>query len=504
MNLGIVIGVEKYRSESFDDLAACKNDARVIHDVLLNVKDFEEILFINEISSGQDVKRSIADFVEKYKGKYLKELVFYFTGHGERYEDDFFYLLSDFERSKKETTGLRNSELDEWIKTLSPKLCVKIVDACYSGTQYIKSESAVENDLKKSAQKFGLNDIYFWFSSRENEASFAGSDFSKFTESILRAITKQEGDVRYREIMAYVADDFSNTGSSKPIFVTQAENIEKFGHVTPKTHQIIFEAFGIAPPKNNTESEADIKAAPAEAPAKSIFDKAIEKSNMYCFSEDGLIEFIGNFNSAIREWNPEIEKLYAIESDNNIDCNSVPNAQKIGHWLDKNSDDNYFAKPTYDMRRYEIEEYKPLPNKPTRRVASASMFRSLGGLLAEQDNTEYKLEKVTKSESFIDGFEYTHSAEKRIIHVSFAPKIEIAYPISLYLTLIYSNKEMVITFSYESLKRVNWKNHSHPKCAEWKTIKININSKEPHLAASNQIKKDFENWLTEGLKKIID
>lgn len=119
MNLGIVIGVEKYNSDIFDDLPACKNDARVMHDVLLNVKDFEEVIFINEISSGQETKRKIADFVEKYKDKDVKELLFYFTGHGERYEDDFFYLLSDFERGKRETTGLRNSELDEWIKTLS-------------------------------------------------------------------------------------------------------------------------------------------------------------------------------------------------------------------------------------------------------------------------------------------------------------------------------------------------------------------------------------------------
>jgi len=503
MNLGIIIGVEKYNSDIFDDLPACKNDARVMHDVLLNVKDFEDTIFINEVSSGQETKRKIADFVEKYKDKDVKELVFYFTGHGERYEDDFFYLLSDFERGKRETTGLRNSELDEWIKTLSPKLCVKIVDACFSGTQYIKSESTTEFDLKKSAQKYGLNDIYFWFSSRENEASFAGTEFSKFTESILTAITEQEGDVRYREIMAYVADDFSNAGSSKPIFVTQAGNIERFGNVTKQTHRIIFDAFGIDAPQPNEESGKNISITQNEAPPKSIFDKAIVKSSELCFSEEHLLSFIANFNQEIRSWSSEIEKLYEISTNDQIDCYSVPNAKKIGAWLEKNIENNYFSNPTYDTRKYEAEEYKALPRKPARNIASIARLHNIG-LWGERDDTEYKLETVTKTESFIDGFEYTHSAEKRILQISFTPKIEIVDPICLHLILIYSNKEMAINFSYEFLKRLNWNNYSHPKCAEWKTIKLNINAKNTHISASNHIKKDFEGWLSESLKKILD
>ncbi|MBO2642408.1 caspase family protein [Shewanella algae] len=248
MNLAIIIGVEKYQSSNFDDLLACKNDAKVVSEVLNNVKDIKETLYINDNEAGYEVKRKISDLIEKYKGEVIDELFFYFTGHGDRYEDDFFYLLSDFDLTKRESTGLRNSEVDDWIKTLSPKLCVKVVDACFSGAQYIKSESNTEIELKKSAQKYGLNDIYFWFSSRENQASFAGKEFSRFTESILTGITEHSGDVRYREIMAYVADDFSNKGDSKPIFVTQADNIEKFGHVTKSTHKLIYDAFGIELP----------------------------------------------------------------------------------------------------------------------------------------------------------------------------------------------------------------------------------------------------------------
>lgn len=239
------------------------------------------------------------------------------------------------------------------------KLCVKIVDACFSGTQYIKSESTTESDLKKSAQKYGLNDIYFWFSSRENEASFAGAEFSKFTESILTAITEQEGDVRYREIMAYVADDFSNAGSSKPIFVTQAGNIERFGNVTKQTHKIIFDAFGIDAPQPNEESGKNISITQNEAPPKSIFDKAIVKSSELCFSEEHLLSFIANFNKEIRSWSSEIEKLYEISTNDQIDCYSVPNAKKLAPGWRK-----ILATTIFQIRPTTLENMRPKNIRP--------------------------------------------------------------------------------------------------------------------------------------------
>ncbi|HDS2970509.1 TPA: hypothetical protein QIE36_002175, partial [Morganella morganii subsp. morganii] len=46
MNIGIVIGVENYKSDIYDNLTACKNDAELFKDVLESVKDFEEILYL--------------------------------------------------------------------------------------------------------------------------------------------------------------------------------------------------------------------------------------------------------------------------------------------------------------------------------------------------------------------------------------------------------------------------------------------------------------------------
>lgn len=505
LNLAIIIGVEKYKSDSYSDLSACKKDAQVISDVLKNVKDVKETLLLDNNETGSEIKREISNFIEKFKSETINELFFYFTGHGERYGEDFFYLLSDFENNKRETTGLRNSELDEWIKVLSPKLCIKIVDACFSGTQYIKSESSTEVELKKSASKYGINDIYFWFSSRENETSYAGSEFSQFTESILTAITELEGEVRYREIMAHVADDFSRKNSPKPIFITQSDNIEKFGYVTKATHKIIFDAFGINMPEAESAEKTQLDITIKNVNDKpSIFNIIAAKSAEISYSEQNLIDFLQSFIQNIQAWDEELQTLFVIEANVDIESPQVPNAAQIGRWLEKNVTLNLFAEPTYDTKTYKVEEYRALPKKPK----TNSSFRNLRsmGLWGEEENEDFKLETVTKSEKYIDGFQYTHQTDNRITHISFIPKVELLDPLSLYIALIYSNKDMFIHFSYESLKRGNWKSYSYPKCTEWKVIKLkgSINSTNIASNSAKHIKDEFKKWVEEILSKYVD
>jgi hypothetical protein len=262
MNLAIVIGVDQYSSSSFNNLPACKNDALAVKAVLENVKPFQEILFLGDNEPGTVAKQKIVNFVEKYKGKVVDELTFYFSGHGERIDNDFFYIFSDFEHATKENTGLRNSSLDEWIKALSPKLFIKIIDACFSGTKYIKSSSiSLEINLEKSAKEHEFKDIYFWCSSRENEPSYAGVEFSVFTESMLTAIADKTGSVAYTELMAKVGDDFSSKNGQAPVCITQAGHTEKFGDITKNTQNIIYEFFGIdnSEPEQNTKNTKNTK-----------------------------------------------------------------------------------------------------------------------------------------------------------------------------------------------------------------------------------------------------
>ncbi|MDS0009969.1 caspase family protein [Enterobacter hormaechei] len=505
MNLGIVIGVEKYKIDLYDDLKACRNDAKIFKDVLENVKAFDEILYLNNDESGTLIKRSIADFIEKYKDKDVAEFLFYFSGHGERFEDDFFYLPSDFDSKKRETTGLRNSELDEWMKSISPKLCVKIVDACFSGTQYIKSESSAEQNLRKSAKKYGLNDLYFWFSSRDDEVSYAGTEISRFTESILTSLLERDGDVRYREIMDAVADDFSNSGSSSPIFVTQSSNLEKFGLITNDTHQLIYKAFGITSDDDIKGNETGKDLLPLEAntqPILNVYDLVSIKSKEVCFDEDTLSSFIRDFNSRLSSWNDDIKNLYTITVDASVSVYNIPNKIKLGQWLEKNKEKNYFAIATFAIEEYQAEEYKALPKKP--KSGYSSIIERMGIFGGLEDEIEYKLEKVTKEKSYVDGFQYSHSLGNRILQISFEPLFEIIEPICIYVVPFYSNRDVTINFSYEFLKRRSWGEYFSPECNRWRNIKVNINTKDAANTAAEHIQKEVEGWLKDNISKTIE
>lgn len=496
MNLAIVVGVEKYNSELFDNLPACRNDAMAMSAVLSNVKTLKDTLFIGS-ETGTEAKRKISDFVEKYKGEDINEFTFYFSGHGERINDDFFYIFTDFERAKKETTGFRNSELDNLVKTLSPKLFIKIVDACFSGTQYIKSESySPEDYFRKSIAKHGFKDLYFWHSSREYEASYAGSEFSRFTESILTAISDREGDVRYSEIMASVADDLSNKGAPTPIFVTQADHIEKFGTVTPETHALIYKFFGIDKIEESTE-ESEASTLKVE---NSIFELVSKKSDEVCFSEQKILEFIADFNREISEWDNDFKKLYTIDIRNNVSTRRLPGAYKIGQWLKESQTQQYFATPTYDEEAYTTEEYKKLPKKPSSRLA----FPATAGIWGADDDADYQLETVTKTRRYIAGFKYSHEAENRITETRFLPNKEIIDPISVHTAIIYSNMNLTIHFSYEFLSRNHWNSYSSPECKEWRILKVNANGSAPAAASSQHIIKEVKQWLEDSLVKKIE
>lgn len=508
MDVAIVIGVDKYQASGFDDLPACKNDAKVFKDVIESVRGFEEILFIGNNEPALEIKRKISDLVDSYKGRDVNELMFYFSGHGERVDDDFYYIPSDFNLTRKESTGLRNTEIDDWVKAISPKLYVKIVDACFSGTQYIKSEISDEAQLKKSVNKRGLNDIYFLFSSRENQVSYAGAEFSKFTESILTAISEQKGDVRYRDIMAAVADDLARNGGAQPIFLTQSNNTEKLGFVSGLTHKIIFDAFGLPFNEDGEIDEIKSETGRSVAAQESVFELAKKASIKSCFDEANLKKFIDDFNLEIQSWPENVAEIYEINVDKDMHPAAVPNSSKIGEWLSEKNDSEYFAEPTYGKKEYEIEEYKALPKRPVKRdrwgLGALDIVSSLGLSLNNDNDVEYRLEKIKKTSSFVNGFQYTHYGCDAVVKVAFSPLIEIVPPVCIHMVALYSNKEMSIHFAFEALKRRSWDDVSKPSCKRWKTININVNDVGSSKHAAGYIKVDVLNWLEIEIKRRLD
>ncbi|MGC9299138.1 caspase family protein [Bacillus cereus] len=237
VKIAILVGVSEYKNTI--NLDACLRDVEVMHELLKQTNEYREVLFIKENVNSNQVKDQIVEFVKKYESpeEEIDEVFFYFTGHGKTNSSEVHFLLSDYESAKLNATSLKNSEVDAYLRSLRPKLAVKVIDACYSGATYIKDddEQLVEKTLWESARKKELKDCYFMFSSQNNEPSHA-QRLSYFTESFVQAVLDQDAGtkIRFKDITDRISDTFSSIYKDEqtPKFVHQANFTEDFCIVT--------------------------------------------------------------------------------------------------------------------------------------------------------------------------------------------------------------------------------------------------------------------------------
>lgn len=229
MNIAILIGVSEYKTES--DLPACLHDAENMTRLLISTKKYDDILTITKNTQASQLKDSIRGFFKKHQSESnIDEALIYFSGHGV-YNSDAFLCCSDFSSDRPATTSISNSELDDLLRSVSPKVAVKIIDACQSGSPYIKdADGGFEKALKKSQ----LDSFICMASSRKDQYSYASSSTeSDFTSKWIEAATeKTEGTVLYRDIQAALADAFSADHDQTPFFVNQGTGLEVFSTVT--------------------------------------------------------------------------------------------------------------------------------------------------------------------------------------------------------------------------------------------------------------------------------
>ena len=168
-NLAVIVSVAKYHN--LKDLPACSRDGEALATVLGSCGQFSETVLIDGEKEAADVKKDIIAAFRAYKDDSIDQFVFYFTGHGDFDEDEFYFLLKDYEEKKVRQTSLENSELDRLVLSLKPQMYVKIVDACHSGVAYIKNSDIWKGNLRKSITSFGPMRAYFMFSSLSEQNS---------------------------------------------------------------------------------------------------------------------------------------------------------------------------------------------------------------------------------------------------------------------------------------------------------------------------------------------
>ena len=471
MKLAIIFGISEY--QSYDSLKACKNDADLVHKIFQKLGKFDDTCFLSGNVKGFEAKQKLTEFINKHKESHIQELVFYYTGHGARYDDDFFYVFSDFSEKRREITALRNSELDGLIRNLNPQLTVKIIDACYSGSTYIKSDDDIKPTLEKSARENSLSNLYFLHSSSSEETSLADDLYSFFTFSFCRSIAGLDGAIRYRDIMAYVADDMSTGGYPKPTFVVQADNTEVFGEIDADFRGYVKECLNIQDESPSFVEEREEEKSETEKEDQLIDEIQRKSEEEFCSKEEALrnIEIIQDLLSPAN-WPDQIVSLFEIEIETINNESSIRNSAEIGRWISKNADSNYFAEPTYDTESYFEEEYKKLPKKPGKATDIFGSLYSIRQSLGLDDESDYKLETIEKTREYVDGFEYTAESPFRGLRLIFKPKYSSIENYALTIVLIFSRKDLVFFVSREVLPYKSWENIESPKCLNWKTKEV--------------------------------
>ena len=218
-NAAILVGNTQY--DSLNEIRCCHDDLLAMKELLEATERYSDIEVI-ENTNADNLKARMRAAIDRQSS--VRELFFYFTGHGCQQDYEFYYCATEFDSSRPNATGISTNELHELLSLSKPTVLVKVIDACNSGTV-----------LVKSGQGFMLDDeprfrhLIQISSCLDSQNSLAGQPLSVFTEKFRdSALRKEEGVVHYTDIVSTLRDEFINNQEQTPFFVTQGTAREHF------------------------------------------------------------------------------------------------------------------------------------------------------------------------------------------------------------------------------------------------------------------------------------
>lgn len=335
MNIAILLGVSQY--QKLEPLPACSADVRLIEALVAD--QFSDYLKLDPNLPSTKLKNELATYITKHKGTHIEQALFYFSGHGDADQDNFYYLLGDFDEKRKQQTALSNEELDALLRSLGADVTIKIVDACRAGQRYIKDPAALEKYIKGTQPSF--KNCYFLFSSQVSQASFADNRCSDFTRAIGDAIVQQPDavSVRYRDIMSSLADAFSGNAQQTPLFVTQADYTDVFCVATQPIKDAV-RALLLA------SASADIAKQQDSGPSTPL-DVVRDLSKSY-LPQEAVLAWLDDLLKEVRSFVllPDLSSAFDLSITVDTTLDAIPSASAIGKWL-HDSPGEFFAKPEY-------------------------------------------------------------------------------------------------------------------------------------------------------------
>jgi hypothetical protein len=471
MNLAILIGVSDY-TDNENNLPACRDDINSMIAVIEATEKYEQIIKFDGEVRASDVKTRMTQAIESLSGSQVDEVFFYYTGHGDFQDNEFYFILSDFSEGKLRQTSLQNSEMDNWLRTLNPRLTVKIVDACHSGLSYVKDKSYLKTHLQKTIERF--NSCYFMFSSTSEQYSYQDNSLSYFTRSFIQALNCSESDtIRYKDIIDFISDDFESSQIQTPVFVTQATFTEVFTQRMSGLTEVTKKFIGVTQADNQPEPQL------ADIPQVLTLAEMVRKDAESYKSKDEVVSLLTGLKELIgkHKYSDDFANLYDMEYSFENSLYSLPNKALIGEWLDKHQDE-YFASVEEGQEEYQAQVFS---------------IRSLRYSSAPEYETRYRRKVI--------GFKLTDESPFNWVKLVAKPKYPNIPWCNCSIVLVLSKRVVRFFHFFTEYREKNWDEREPQLEFSWKTVEYLLIENEKINAFVSNLQEKFAYWVVEQVRK---
>lgn len=216
-SVAVVIGIDAYRDLS--PLTGAVRDAKAVAEVL-RAQGFEVITLLDAEAKRQRISEVLGDELPNRLGKDDRVLI-YFAGHGVTEgdgESTMGYLMPfDASNTKRRSTGLSMSEMQQWFQGYKARHVMFVADACYSGLALSTRSAGLSPKLKDyvkvvSERPVRLALVAGGAGEEANEWHGHGLFTTFFLDAIRGAAdTDHDGIVTSYDIVAYVRPQVTET-----------------------------------------------------------------------------------------------------------------------------------------------------------------------------------------------------------------------------------------------------------------------------------------------------
>lgn len=282
-SIAILIGNAAYEHEN--DLLCCAEDVKAMTALVEATGRFDEVHTLTDLD-GDAIREVMRNTIVPSAG--YDEIFFYFSGHGAQIGGELYYCGKNFDGGRPNETGVSHFDVLSLLRPASPKLLVKVIDACYSGALLVKAERPVPFIAKE-----GFRNVLQFSSSKDDQVSWGGERLSAFTRAFLEAsVRKTDGAVYYSDIANTLRDNFLENEDQTPFFFNQGTGREALvmdANLLKDFKDHFNREWGIS----NFSDETAVSPVPAPPPSPPTFEELLAKAEQRMTSPDGANALIG-------------------------------------------------------------------------------------------------------------------------------------------------------------------------------------------------------------------